>query len=219
MSGSAPGAGTSRSGPAPRPDGGREQEILDAAKRLFHASGFDRVGVDEIGQLARITGPAIYRYFSGKDEILAALFDAAMDRLLLLCGHLPDDPFAALRRLVSAHVEFAVQDSELLSVYAREERSLTEPWRRRLNRRQREHLNRWYSVLARCYPDRSGAEHQAAAHAAIGMIHSVGEWPRGVRHGRNLTETLVRLVTHGLAGLGPIDQLVPPAEDLLADRG
>jgi AcrR family transcriptional regulator len=196
------------SGPTPRREG-REREILDAATRLFHASGFDRVGVDDIGQLAGITGPAIYRYFSGKDEILAALFDSAMDRLLLLCGHVPDDPFAALEHLVTAHVEFAVRDSELLSVYAREERSLTEPWRRRLNRRQREHLDRWYSVLAQCFPDRATIEHQAAAHAAIGMIHSVGEWPRGVRQGVSLTDTLMRLVTYGLMGLGPGEALSP----------
>lgn len=205
------GSGPGPEWPAPR-GGDRERDILDAAKHLFHARSFDRVGVDDIGALAGITGPAIYRYFSGKNEILAALFDAAMDRLLLLCGPLPADPFAALDRLVAAHVEFAVQDSELLSVYAREERSLTEPWRRRLNRRQREHLDRWYSVLAQCFPDRSVREHHAATHAAIGMIHSVGEWPRAVRISAGLTDTLARLVSRGLAGLGSGEEFSSPVD-------
>ncbi|MGQ0480098.1 MAG: TetR/AcrR family transcriptional regulator [Pseudonocardia sp.] len=192
----------------PGRDGGqgnaRERAILDAAARLFHESGFDRVGVDEIGQLAGISGPAIYRYFSGKDEILATLFDAAMDRLLLRCGQLPDDPFTALERLLEAHVEFALEDRALLSVYAREERSLTEPWRRRLQRRQREHLERWVDVLGRCLPNRSVAEHQVAAYAAIGMVHSMAEWPRSARDVA-LTGMLVQLVRHGLTGLGSCD--------------
>lgn len=182
-------------------DGSREQAILDAAARLFDMSGYDRVGVDEIGQLAGISGPAIYRYFSGKDEILTALFDAAMDRLLLLCGQLPAEPFTALERLAAAHVEFAVQDSALLSVYTREERSLAEPWRRRLHRRQREHLGRWVTVLARCFPNRSADEHEAAAHAVIGMIHSVAQWPRAARRSVDPAEFLGLLVRHGLTGL------------------
>lgn len=182
----------------------RERGILDAAAQLFHERGFDRVGMDDIGQLAGISGPAIYRYFAGKDEILATLFDAAMDRLLLRCGQLPSEPFVALERLLVAHVEFALEDRALLSVYAREGRSLTEPWRRRLQRRQREHVERWINVLARCLPNRSGAEHEVAAHAAIGMVHSVADWPRSARDVA-LTGMLVGLVRNGLAGLGPSD--------------
>jgi AcrR family transcriptional regulator len=183
-------------------DGGREQAILEAAAQLFHASGFGGVGVDEIGQLAGISGPAIYRYFSGKDEILAALFDAAMDRLLLLCGLLPNDPFEALDRLILAHVEFVGRDSALLSVYVREGRSLAEPWQRRLQRRQREHVERWVGVLSRCFPLRSAKEHRAATYAVLGMIHSVAEWPREVRRGTDLSEVLPRWVKLGLGGLG-----------------
>lgn len=183
-------------------DGNREQAILEAATTLFDASGYGRVGVDEIGQLAGISGPAIYRYFSGKDEILAALFDAAMDRLLLLCGRLPDDPFEALDRLVSAHVEFAVGDGALLSVYTREERSLAEPWRRRLHRRQREHLARWVTVLAGCYPHRSRGELEASSHAIIGMINSTSQWPGGVRRDIDPAQLLRLLVRSGVEGLG-----------------
>ncbi|HTK62924.1 MAG TPA: helix-turn-helix domain-containing protein [Pseudonocardia sp.] len=186
----------------------REQEILEAAARLFHERGFDRVGVDEIGQLAGISGPAIYRYFSGKDEILATLFDTAMDRLLLLFGQAPEDPAAALERLVAAHVEFAVRDRMLLSVYAREERSLAEPWRRRLQRRQLDHVGRWVGVLGRCFPDRSTAEHHAAAYAAIGMIHSVSGWPRQARDGVDLTRMLVGLVERGLGELRRAEPVV-----------
>jgi AcrR family transcriptional regulator len=200
---------STRAGGAGRGGVGREQAILDAAARLFHVSGFDGVGVDEIGQLAGVSGPAIYRYFSGKDEILATLFDAAMDRLLLLCGQLPEEPSAALDRLVEAHVEFVVRDSALLSVYTREERSLADPWRRRLNRRQRDHLGRWVAVLRRCFPNRPAGEHRAAAYAVIGMIHSVAQWPGDARRGVDLTEVLPRWVKGGLSDLGQRGNAAP----------
>lgn len=199
--GHAPPDRPSRAGVRGRSDGQREQAILAAAAQLFDTSGYDRVGVDDIGALVGISGPAIYRYFSGKDEILAALFDAAMDRLLLLCGRLPEEPFEALHCLIAAHIEFAVQDSALLSVYTREERSLAEPARRHLHRRQREHLGRWADVLARCFPDRSSDEHEMAAHAAIGMIHSIAQWQRSARRRADPAGLLRLLVTHGLAGL------------------
>jgi AcrR family transcriptional regulator len=51
----------------------RERQILDAAAALFYEKGFHGVGVDEIGQRVGISGPALYRHFKGKDQILAAL--------------------------------------------------------------------------------------------------------------------------------------------------
>ena len=61
--------------------GVRDRAILDSAKRLFYERGYDGVGVDEIGAASGVTGPAIYRHFTGKEEILATLFDEAMVRL------------------------------------------------------------------------------------------------------------------------------------------
>lgn len=196
---------------------GRERDILDAAARLFHERGFHRVGVDEIGQLAGITGPAIYRHFSGKDEILAALFDSALDRLLLMCGRLPEDPFTALEALIAAHAEFAIQDRALLSVYTREERSLSEPWRRALLRRRREHLERWLAVVARCFPDRPAIEREAAIQAALGTVHSVAVWPHSARSGIDLSAALVSFVRGGLGSLGPWrpDQTDAPAGEAM----
>src|SRR5262249_42746727 len=60
----------------------RDVKILEAAAKLFQERGFGAVGVDEIGERAGVTGPAIYRHFRGKEDILASLFDQALDGLL-----------------------------------------------------------------------------------------------------------------------------------------
>jgi AcrR family transcriptional regulator len=60
----------------------REQQILDAAAARFYEKGFHGVGVDQIGERVGISGPALYRHFKGKDEILAALFSEALEELI-----------------------------------------------------------------------------------------------------------------------------------------
>lgn len=179
----------------------RDRAILDAAARLFYARGFHGVGVDEIGVAAGVTGPAIYRHFRNKDEILATLFDQAMDRLLQLAGPRREDPWEELRALVRAQAEFALRDRELLSVYSREDRSLAEPSRRRLHRRQRQHVERWVDTLARCYPKRGKDELTSAAYAMIGLLLSLVHWPREARAMEDLEGLLEQLVEGGLSAL------------------
>ena len=60
----------------------RRDEILAAAVKLFHERGYHGTGMDDIGAEAGISGPAIYRHFKGKEEILEILLlDAARSAL------------------------------------------------------------------------------------------------------------------------------------------
>lgn len=130
----------------------RAEQILDAAEQLIYERGFDGVGVDAIGQLAGVSGSAIYRHFDGKDEILGVLFDKAIDALLLRIEQTDLDHEAELRALVRADVEFAAAHPRLAAIWMREERSLADPYRRTYRRRQQRYLERWVDCLDRCYP-------------------------------------------------------------------
>jgi AcrR family transcriptional regulator len=159
---------------------GRDQAILDAALELFAEHGFAAVGVDRIGERAGVPGPAIYRHFSGKAELLATLVEEAMDHLLALTAGTAEDPRAELELLVRGHVRFALSHRPLLAVYAQEARSLPPGDRRRARRRQRAYVERWVGVLARAdrsRPPRSELELRVAAHGAIGLIQSAIHWP------------------------------------------
>jgi AcrR family transcriptional regulator len=57
----------------------RHDAILDAARRLFHAQGYERTTIDDIGAAAGISGPGIYRHFAGKQDILAKLVEQGID--------------------------------------------------------------------------------------------------------------------------------------------
>lgn len=177
----------------------REREILDAAAKLFYERGFHAVGVDEIGEAVGVTGPAIYRHFSGKDHLLATLYHEALDELFLRLTGRMDDPHEELAALVRAQAEFAVEHRELLGIYTREDRSLAQPWRREVARRTKAHMNRWTDVLSRCFPGRPPEDIVTAAYAAVGLLHSVAHWPPAALKAQDVPGLLVDIVSEGLA--------------------
>jgi AcrR family transcriptional regulator len=188
----------------------RERRILDGAAELFYEKGFHGVGVDEIGERVGTSGPALYHYFKGKDEILAALFNEAVEELISGTAPLHDDPQKDLDRLIRHHIDFAIGRRHLVNVYEREEKSLVEPWKRHFRRRERVYAARWEEALRRCYPDAGTADIAAAAQAAIGMIHSVAHWPRESRRSPGLPDLIRRMAINGL------DSLKDPGEPEIA---
>ncbi len=51
----------------------RRKQILDAAKRLFHAKGFTAATIEDIAQEAELSPAAIYLYFKNKDDLYVSL--------------------------------------------------------------------------------------------------------------------------------------------------
>ncbi len=181
----------------------RDEQIIEAAADLFLEQGFHKVTLDEIGARVGITGPAIYRHFSSKDEILASLIDRTMDHLLLLMERTDEHAPASdvLDALVRAQVEFALADRRMVTIYARERHTLPETWRRHASRRQREHVGRWVAAMEAVYPDRSSDELHSAAHACIGLSLSVAHWPQDALDTADLERLLSDLIHGALAAL------------------
>jgi AcrR family transcriptional regulator len=134
----------------------REQAILRAAERLFFDRSFDGVSVDDIGRHAGVSGSAIYRHFSGKDEILAGLFDEVMEAILARLGE--PDARADVERLLRVYVDLAVQHDKLAAIWLRDQRSLSEKYRRDHDHRQRRINDRMAGALQRCFPERAPDE-------------------------------------------------------------
>lgn len=187
-------------------DAPRDRQIIDAAARLFYERGFHSVGIDDIGEAVGISGPAIYKHFSGKDEILATLLNDAIDEIVTRTAP-DDDPHVELEHLLRSQSEFAVSHRELVSVYTRDDRALQDPWRRHFHRRARRHEEHWIRLLRRCYPDASDDRIVWAAHTLMGMIHSVARWPKTTRMGDGVVDLLTEMAKGALHAL----EAEPPA--------
>jgi AcrR family transcriptional regulator len=177
----------------------RGEQILSVATDLFFAKGYGQVAVDEIGVGAGLSGPAIYRHFRGKGEILAALFDRAIDGVLSATGRESADPVADLEHRVRAHARYVLAHRKLASVWIREGRALSEEHRSRLRRREANYVNQWIEAIGRCHPAMSQKDAEVAALTALGTLNSVPSWPKTSVSTAQIGDTVSRFV---LAGLG-----------------
>ena len=159
----------------------RRERLVEATATLVAERGYHQVGVDEIGAAAGVSGAAIYRHFAGKQGLLVAVIERAVDALMGEARRIvADHPSAsdALRALVRAHVDFAMTETALITVYDQEAHSLDDAPRRRLRRQQRAYTELWIDVLARLSPERTRDELSVAVHGAFGLLNSVADHRR-----------------------------------------
>src|ERR1700748_3691563 len=118
----------------------RRTEILEAAALLFARRGYHGVTIDDIGAAVGMSGPGIYRHFTGKEDVLTQM-------LLRISVHLRDggaqrvedapDAGSAREALLRFHVECSLSQSALITVHGRELGNVPEPARRQVRRLQR----------------------------------------------------------------------------------
>ncbi|WP_042283657.1 SACE_7040 family transcriptional regulator [Nocardiopsis alba] len=165
--------------------GKRRTAILRAAARLFAAHGYRGVTIDDLGRAVGTTGPALYRHFPGKEALLGAVLVDISERLAARGRALvaeADGPEEALRALLRGHIEFALDEPDLITVHDRELGNLTEEDRRTVRRLQRGYVEEWVGVLEKLCPNVPGPALRASVHAAFGLLnstpHSRGELSR-----------------------------------------
>jgi AcrR family transcriptional regulator len=182
---------TLETGPQTRPrDRDRRAKIIAAATRLFRDRGFHAVGIDEIGAAAGITGPGVYRHFSGKDELLVAALGESTEELWAdLAGEAP----LALEQHVASHVAYAVAHTDVVQLWYQEGRNLPAPARAAQRRLQRRYIERWVDALLDRCPDLNENEARIRVRAAIGLIHSISHSDQA-RDPRVLRPILERMV-------------------------
>lgn len=153
----------------------RRAQILETAAGLFAARGFHGVSVHDIGAACGISGPAIYKHFTGKDAILAESLTAISQRhvaeaLARTAAH--PDPSEALDALIAWHIDFAVDHPALIVIQEREWSNLHQADRETVRGLQLDYIDLWVTVLRRLRRDVPPAEARAAVQATFGLLNS-----------------------------------------------
>jgi len=163
----------------------RREEILAVAARLFARDGFHGVSIDELGAALGISGPALYRYFAGKESILSAMLVDISQRLL----EGGRERAESLDGLIDFHVEFALDHPDLIDVQSRDLAAVPEEERRAVRRYQAQYVDLWVSALVAERSEISVDRGRAAVHAAFGLINST---PHSARLSRPEMTSLLR---------------------------
>jgi len=191
----------------------RRQQILSTAADLFAARGFHGVSMGDIGAAVGVSGPALYKHFAGKEDILGQCLLHASDQLLAGARELLSDggaraavgqpgaaeaagaepveagaAEAALEALIARHADFALDSPALIVVQEREWAALGAEAQAQVRKRQLAYVDVWCDALAPLRPDLSAPQARAAVQAAFGLLNST---PHSARIGRDTMHALL----------------------------
>jgi AcrR family transcriptional regulator len=158
----------------------RRRELLAAAARLMAERGFAGVRLEDIGAAVGVSGPAMYRHFSGKDAVLAEMLITISERLFdggRAVVASTDDADSALGRLIEFHVRFATTEPELIRVQDRDFSSLASEASRTVRRLQRQYVELWADILTRVDQSIPRQEARTRVQAVFGLINSSPRLP------------------------------------------
>lgn len=188
-----------------RRPGGRRDVILTAALELFSRQGYQATGIDEIGAAAGVSGPAIYRHFGSKQELLVAAFVRSFEmrreqlRQRIADGSTPEQ---RLELLIRDTVHDTLDRRHVLTLYTTELSHLPPEDRRSVQRKQREFTNEWVKVVSQVYPALTLSDARMAVLCVQSLIATVAYTDGGLTRER-LEQLLVEMSLAALAAAEP----------------
>ncbi len=157
----------------------REGEILAAAAAIIAERGFHQSRLEDVGSAVGISGPALYRYFSGKEDLLAQILIDISIRLVdggraVLAQSKAEGwgPERTLKELLAHHVKFAVTEPDRIRVQEREGGNLASQERAKVRSLQRLYLEMWVDSLRALHPELTADQAQVKVQLVAGLINS-----------------------------------------------
>ena len=129
----------------------RKEQLTDAAAELFRRHGYHGVSVNDIAAAAGVTGPAVYRHFRGKQDVLAHVLLSGLDKF----GLVTDEALARdkpLHSLVEAVSALAVERREVTALWRWQGRHLDKADQIKIRKRGSELMGDWTSALRETRP-------------------------------------------------------------------
>ena len=178
------------------------EALLSESMRLFNENGYRDTTMEDIATAVGMPASGIYRYFSGKTDILAAGFRRAADRLSADMAEVlatVDDPEQSLTALIDGYVSRSFDHPELDYVYYTERLNMTPSDQKILRDLQRSAVESWVDVVTPLRPQWSAGQSRFAVHAAMALVIDLGRLLgfRNSEQARAVVTTLVDLTLLG----------------------
>lgn len=150
-----PVAGCGADGVARTPSSRREQLISSAANSFRH-HGYAGVSIDDIGSEIGVVGPALYRYFDNKADILVAAVTRlhewqALEMARAMRTARSDE--SVLAALVEGYIRIALEATDFLAVSLTERLYLPEPVSDRFDRIRADYIGEWQRWMSTTRPE------------------------------------------------------------------
>lgn len=161
----------------PTVDLGKYEALLREAMTLFDTFGYRDTSMDQIAAAVGMPTSGIYRYFSGKSDILAATLRRAADGISAELSTVQAEPAApreVLTRLAHAYIARSLADPELSNIYYTERVHLAPADAAILHSIQRSTVESWVRLLEQVRSDFTTAQARFVVHAAMALVIDLG---------------------------------------------
>ncbi|OBF92950.1 TetR family transcriptional regulator [Mycobacterium sp. 852002-51163_SCH5372311] len=158
-------------------DAGVYEALLHASMALFRERGYSETSMAQIAKAAGVPVSGIYRYFSGKCEILSTGLRRAADRVSSQLSPVLaalTEPRQALVLLIDAYVATSFANPELAAVYYTERVNLTPADQRLLHNVQESTIDSWVRLLTAARPLLGPMQARFLVHAAMALVVDLG---------------------------------------------
>ncbi len=158
-------------------DPSKYEALLTESVALFNRNGYRDTTMEEIASAVGMPTSGIYRYFSGKSDILAAIYRRAADRLSSEASSIigeVSDPEHALTGLIDAYVKRSFDHPELAYVYYTERLHMAPADQKILRNLQRATVESWVRLVTAIRSDWTVGQARFAVHAAMALVIDVG---------------------------------------------
>ncbi|WP_330228356.1 TetR/AcrR family transcriptional regulator [Nocardia sp. NBC_00508] len=160
------------------PDSFKHELLLRKAVELFHERGYPNVSVEDIATAAGLSAAsAVYRFYRGKSDILAAAFRRAAERVSGAIGPAvaaAGDSEDALTALITKYVAGSFAERALTFVYYTEFQHVPAEERTVLRNIQRLSVEEWARLLREVRTELTPAEARILVHAAFAVVVDLG---------------------------------------------
>ncbi|WP_018682988.1 TetR/AcrR family transcriptional regulator [Actinokineospora enzanensis] len=157
----------------------RKARLAEAAADLFGRRGYHAVGVNDIAAAAGITGPALYRHFQNKQDVLGYVLltgvDKLTERVSAAVEGIEDDPERGLAPLLRAAAEVSIEQRTLTALWRWQGRHLHPGDQKEIRRRVGLLLTRWLTGLRELRPELTEGQSHVICFAALSVFGSVGD--------------------------------------------
>lgn len=184
----------------------RRELYLKSAARLFAERGFSGVSIDELGDAAGVSGPALYRHFAGKEAILTELLVNASERLVTGCetilaasASLEETSIDTLHNLVNFHIDFALSERDVIKTQERELARLPAQANHTVRALQRRYVQSWSGVLSETRPEFTPREIDVRVLGVFGLLNSTPFSARA-QDGARVRQIFAEMAMAALAG-------------------
>lgn len=105
----------------PRPE--RRRQLLDVARRVFAARGYEAASLEEIAEAAGVTRPVVYSHFGDKQSLFEAVVSEEIDRVEAVVSAAiadPGEPRELLERGLRAFFDYVREHPDGHAVLTRD---------------------------------------------------------------------------------------------------